>query len=215
MKFLCTSAAVALVALLSGSTDAFVPQSGRAPAVSTPTTLFDAPKDISYGEESRLYRRTVYTHDDWVRHRSPDRFVRNIKSTFTSGIYKNVGNEVASVMTVASFVLIWNALTGTWTDLAGVDHDGLLKGTIIPQLTIPMQAFTVASSSLGLLLGKNFRKSAYLNFWGQVGFRQFGSQRPFYFVQLSKLIFLFLISCNLSFDSFPYQRRIPTLGRST
>ena len=37
-------------------------------------------KDISYGEASRKFRRTVYTADDWVRHRSPDRFFRYIFS---------------------------------------------------------------------------------------------------------------------------------------
>ena len=152
MKFLGTSA---LVALLAASANAFAPQSSKVvPTVSTNTQLSDAPRDVSYGEESRMYRRTVYTHDDWVRHRSPDRFVRNIKSTFSSGIYKNIGNEVFSVLGVATFVLAWNALTGTWTDLGGVDHDGLLKDTVLPMLQIPMPAFTLASPSLGLLLGK-------------------------------------------------------------
>jgi hypothetical protein len=45
-------------------------------------------KNIEYGERSRTYRRTVYGHDDWVRHRSPDRFVRNLASITNSGIYK-------------------------------------------------------------------------------------------------------------------------------
>jgi hypothetical protein len=45
-------------------------------------------KNIEYGERSRTYRRTVYNHEDWVRHRSPDRFVRNIASIGNSGIYK-------------------------------------------------------------------------------------------------------------------------------
>mmetsp|Transcript_12280 Transcript_12280/g.36044 ORF Transcript_12280/g.36044 Transcript_12280/m.36044 type:complete len:155 (+) Transcript_12280:116-580(+) len=54
------------------------------------------PKEISYGEESRKYRRTVYTHDDWVKHRAPDRFLRNSYNMFTSGIYKNIGNEAGT-----------------------------------------------------------------------------------------------------------------------
>jgi hypothetical protein len=41
-----------------------------------------------YGEESRKYRRMVYTHDDWVKHRSPDRYWNNLKTTTKSGIYK-------------------------------------------------------------------------------------------------------------------------------
>jgi hypothetical protein len=48
----------------------------------------EKPKNIKYGEESRIFRRTVYTHDDWERHRSPDRFVRNLASVMSSGVYK-------------------------------------------------------------------------------------------------------------------------------
>jgi hypothetical protein len=44
--------------------------------------------EIPYGEESRQFRRTVYSHDDWVKHRSPDRFWNNLKTTTKSGIYK-------------------------------------------------------------------------------------------------------------------------------
>jgi hypothetical protein len=44
--------------------------------------------EIPYGEESRKYRRTVYSHDDWVKHRSPDRFWKTLKTTTKSGIYK-------------------------------------------------------------------------------------------------------------------------------
>ena len=47
-----------------------------------------ATKDIPYGETSRSFRRTVYSHDDWVKHRSPDRFLRNLWSIPASGIYK-------------------------------------------------------------------------------------------------------------------------------
>jgi hypothetical protein len=43
------------------------------------------PKQIGYGESSRKFRRTVYTHDDWARHRSPDRFLRNLVSITSSG----------------------------------------------------------------------------------------------------------------------------------
>jgi hypothetical protein len=65
------------------------------------------PKDISYGEESRKYRRTVYSHDDWVKHRAPNRFVRNVISTVVSGIYKNVGAEIAAITAVSAVVVVW------------------------------------------------------------------------------------------------------------
>ena len=47
-----------------------------------------ATKDIPYGETSRKFRRTVYTHEDWVKHRSSDRFIKNLFSIVSSGIYK-------------------------------------------------------------------------------------------------------------------------------
>jgi len=31
--------------------------------------------ESSYGERTRPYRRDFFTHDSWVRHRSPDRYV--------------------------------------------------------------------------------------------------------------------------------------------
>jgi hypothetical protein len=53
-----------------------------------PTLPSSLAKVKSYGEESRQYRRTVYSHDDWRKHRSPDRFLYYIGTIFTSGIYK-------------------------------------------------------------------------------------------------------------------------------
>ena len=151
---------VALLALLASSVSAFtVPSTnGRASTSLFGNTqqppVIPAPKDISYGEESRKYRRTVYTHDDWVKHRSPDRFVRNAVSIVTSGIYKNIANEVLFVTAFAAFLVAGNCVTGTYQDFSGVTHDGLLKDSIIPALSLPMTPFTLSSSSLGLLLGK-------------------------------------------------------------
>jgi hypothetical protein len=155
--------AVLLIAALAsqiGGAGAFVgvsPHKGR-----TSTELYGntqappsipMPKDISYGEESRRYRRTVYSHDDWVKHRSPDRFLRNIVSTVTSGIYKNIQNEVAFITSIAAFVVLWNAMAGGYTDFEGVKQAGLLEGPNAPTLTLPMGPFTLSSASLGLLLG--------------------------------------------------------------
>jgi len=99
MKF---SAVFATLSLAVGSADAFVqPISQTAPPATSPldidvmtsTSLPASPpdtatKDIPYGETSRQFRRTVYSHDDWVKHRSPNRFVGNIFSIGSSGIYK-------------------------------------------------------------------------------------------------------------------------------
>jgi predicted membrane chloride channel (bestrophin family) len=107
-----------------------------------------------YGEESRMYRRTVYTHDDWVRHRSSDRFARNLQSFATSGIYRTIFKEVISVTGIASFVIVWNMLFGEYQDLLSVVHPGVLHGIFpnIPILALPLTVFTISSPSLGLLL---------------------------------------------------------------
>ena len=39
-------------------------------------------------------RRTVYMHDDWVRHRSSDRFVRNMLTIGSSGINQALSKEM-------------------------------------------------------------------------------------------------------------------------
>ena len=150
---------VALVtALLISRSSAYVTPSLKS-KIATKTELFSATtkpkKGISYGEESRKYRRTVYTHDDWVKHRSADRFVRNALSIANSGIYKNIGNEVFFVTGISLFLILWNGLTGQYADLSGTMHDGALKDTFWPVLTLPLTPFTLSSGSLGLLLGKD------------------------------------------------------------
>jgi hypothetical protein len=166
-------ALTALVAMLAVSANAFT---SPAPKVSqqSKTQLFGttkqppaipAPKELSYGEESRKYRRTVYTHDDWVKHRSPERFTRNLVSTTNSGIYKNIGNEVLATTGVALFVMLWNMLTGSYADFAGVEHLGIWKDTILPVLSLPLAPFTLSSPSLGLLLV--FRTNAGYQRWDE------------------------------------------------
>jgi len=108
-----------------------------------------------YGEESRAYRRTVYTHDDWVRHRSSDRFFRNLGSFATSGIYKSLFKEVIATATIASFVVVWNMIFGDYQDLQNITHNGIMHDSLIPVLALPLAPFTLSSPSLGLLLGKS------------------------------------------------------------
>lgn len=110
-------------------------------------------KDISYGEGSRKFRRTVYTHDDWRKHRSPDRFFYYLQSTFSSGVYKNLLREVGSTTAVATFVVAWNMLTGGYTDFDNVKHAALIQNQFLPILSLPLSPFTLSSPSLGLLLG--------------------------------------------------------------
>lgn len=124
-------------------------------ALQMQTTGDEPSLSTTYGEESRKFRRTVYTHDDWVKHRSPDRLISNLSSMVKSGIYKNVAKEVLATTAIASFITIWNVLCGdSYVDLAGVVHASPLKDTILPIIALPLTPFTLASPSLGLLLGE-------------------------------------------------------------
>ena len=114
------------------------------------------PQDIPYGEESRKYRRTVFTHEDWVKFRSSNRFIKNIFNTGASGIYKNVFNEISIVTLVSILVVGWNCFVNGYTDLSGIEHAAILPTPEKVDLTLhlPLELCTLVSSSLGLLLGK-------------------------------------------------------------
>lgn len=124
-----------------------------------------APSNESYGEASRKFRRDVFTHDDWVKVRSPDRFFKNIVNFGKSGVYRNLQREVLATTTVATIVMMYNMLTGDYTDLEGVKHAGLFKDTIFAVLGLPLAPFTLSSPSLGLLLA--FRANTAYTRWDE------------------------------------------------
>lgn len=98
---------------------------------------------VPYGESSRKYRRTIYTHDDWLNHRSNDRLIGNLFSMFYSGIVRQVKNKLLLVSSVALFLIIWNDF------LCGY----LLQSDFsLPHLALPVFPFTLSSPALGLLL---------------------------------------------------------------
>ena len=100
MKLILTLCILVLAGCAITSIDAFVTPSttvvSTVPTTTTTTTELyaangppdTATKDIPYGETSRQFRRTVYTHDDWVKHRSPNRFIKNLSTIVSSGVYK-------------------------------------------------------------------------------------------------------------------------------
>ena len=153
---------ILLLALVPFYSSAFAPTATRVKAVeklsSTPLEMGPPNPDIllqeTYGEGSRKYRRTVYTHNEWVKHRSSERFLRNLSSMFNSGVYKSIAKEVLATVGIASFLVVWNGLTGGYTDLNGVQHEAVVN--FLPALVLPLTPFTLLSPSLGLLLGKSF-----------------------------------------------------------
>ena len=62
----------------------------------------------AYAEESRKYRRTVYMHDEWVKHRSSERIFDNMLSITKSGVSQNLGVELTFVTFTAIFAVLVN-----------------------------------------------------------------------------------------------------------
>jgi ion channel-forming bestrophin family protein len=163
--------ALALTYCLSKSS-AFVPQPrGVSPlaksspttgTTTTTTTLNDVayvPKDdgsgTSYSERSRPYRRDVFAYDDWVRHRSSDRFAGRLAKLTKSGIARALQDEVLLLVFVAGFICVFNALLATgYDDFSGVHHDPLVGNIGVPILSLPSMFFTLSSPALSLLLGR-------------------------------------------------------------
>jgi ion channel-forming bestrophin family protein len=117
-------------------------------------TLLPEVKDLEYGEESRKYRRTVFSHDDWRKFRDPDRFGYYLYSLTSSGIYKNLAREVSATTAIAMFIVAFNAMVGGYTDFEGVNHAALVSTPWLPVLGLPLAPFNLATPALGLLLGK-------------------------------------------------------------
>ncbi|KAL7538924.1 hypothetical protein ACHAXR_009602 [Thalassiosira sp. AJA248-18] len=181
MIFRRSAALAVLAAIGMPAGNAFVTKSVSPVTISKPTTTaktssrsalyMGPPRDPSapmtelYGEGSRKYRRTVYTHDQWVKHRSSDRFLNNLGTLFNSGIYKQIGNEVFATTSVAAFVWGWNMLVGGYQDLGGVMHDPIIQEKWAMLVGLPLTLFTVLSPSLGLLLV--FRTNSSYKRWDE------------------------------------------------
>jgi len=157
--------ALVVATLIAGTTGFVVPMPSKARATRVGTELYSDTteidilpnmppiKDISYGEASRKYRRTVYTHDDWRKHRSSDRFIYYLASLGVSGVYKNIGREVGATTAIAAIVCLYNALVGGYTDFSGVEHAPVIANSWLTVAGLPLTPFSLSTSSLGLLLG--------------------------------------------------------------
>lgn len=138
----------------------------RAPAVSAAEPVW--PEFFQdYAEDSRKFRRTVYMHDEWVKHRSSDRFFRNMRTVFESGIGLNLGTELTFVSFIAVFVVLANMLTGDYVGLDGLKHAGLLAGMFkyTGAISLPNMPFSVAMPALSLLLV--FRTNTAYSRWNE------------------------------------------------
>lgn len=166
--------------LFSGSL-AFVPLSPSSPPLTQPPTqLADTgPMSTGFdpyvriknlvsmpsGDVQRKFRRTVYTHDDWVKHRDQSRFLTYLAAVFKSGVYKNLVAEVTAATFIASFICAYNAVFGGYTDFEGIQHGALMTNVALQKLGLPLNAFTTTSPMLGLLLV--FRTNSSYRRWDE------------------------------------------------
>ena len=107
-----------------------------------------------FTEAQRKDRRTIFMHDDWVRHRQSDRFFRNMQSIGSSGINQALFKELGFVTGTAIFVVLFNMLFYNYQDFAGVVHPGPLNmfDGNIKALSLPALPFSIAMPALSLLL---------------------------------------------------------------
>ena len=101
---------------------------------------------VPYGEESRKYRRTVYTETDWVEHRRSDRILSNLKGVFYSGIVRQIQHQVTLVAAAATVMVILHQFHAL-------------------ELHVPSLPFQLSSPALGLLLV--FRTNSSYGRWSQ------------------------------------------------
>mmetsp|Transcript_17879 Transcript_17879/g.29585 ORF Transcript_17879/g.29585 Transcript_17879/m.29585 type:complete len:423 (+) Transcript_17879:128-1396(+) len=147
--------------------EAFAPSSRRPTDIRLYSVAPEPPKDktvekLPYGETSRRFRRTYYTHEDWVSHRNSDRFVSNLLKSFQSGIVRQLTAEIGLVSSIAVSVCLYNALFVVgYEDFQGVLHPALVNN--LPLVALPLQPFTLSSPALALLLV--FRTNSSFGRW--------------------------------------------------
>ena len=112
------------------------------------------PPEKAYGETSRQFRRSFFTHKDWMKHRSENRFIKNVMTTVKSGVVRQLAGQVGFVILTSSFVVAWNSLlVEGYVDFSAVHHDALIQSGL-PLMKLPIEPFTLSSPALGLLLGE-------------------------------------------------------------
>ena len=122
----------------------------------------------NYSEEQRKERRTIFMHDDWVRHRSSERFFRNLRTLPSSGINQALSKELTFVTSVSLFVVLFNMLLVGYQDLGGVAHPGplsSLSGATLKSLSLPALPFSILMPALSLLLV--FRTNTAYSRWNE------------------------------------------------
>jgi len=101
----------------------------------------------SEAERARKDRRTVFTHEDWAKHRAPTRYARHLRNLFESSVMKSLRPAVTFFAADAVLVNILNDYT-----------------TLPFTISLPFNALGYTTGAISLLLV--FRtNSAYGRWW--------------------------------------------------
>jgi ion channel-forming bestrophin family protein len=121
--------------------------------------------NIPPGEAQRKFRRTIYTSDDWVKHRSQNRFVVYLAAMWKSGMYKNLCQEVLLTTSTAALTVYYNAIVGGYTGFGSFftsaaagggppvpSYPALIQSDLFSVITLPLSLFYLTSPAMSLLL---------------------------------------------------------------
>merc|ERR1719390_203636 len=106
----------------------------------------------AYSEAARPYRRSVFFHENWVKHRSKDRYRTEMATFFDSGVIRSLSSEILGVTGIAAAVVAINMLIGGYDDLSMVHHAAPYPIPFLPDFSLPALPFQIAMPALSLLL---------------------------------------------------------------
>merc|ERR1719310_2657558 len=106
----------------------------------------------AYSEAARPYRRSVFFHENWVKHRSKDRYRTEMATFFDSGVIRSLSTEILGVTGIAAAVVAINMLIGGYDDLSMVHHAAPFPVPLMKALSLPALPFSIAMPALSLLL---------------------------------------------------------------
>lgn len=143
-----------------------------APRTSLSTTMGIHSKIDEWSESVRAERRDVYFHENWTKHRSSGRYLSAISQFMSSYVLKTLLIEVGVFTAFAAFLVFWNCMAGSVTNLAGVTRAGPWAGKV-PLLTASMAFWNLTAPTLGLLITFRFnngysRWDEARKLWGSV-----------------------------------------------
>lgn len=121
-----------------------------APPQTKELEYYDADKELS-----RKYRQTVFTHEDWFKHRSTSRYKRHIAGLLESRIVRGLAFPLGTVVTVSALLTVYEALR----------ESGQLPPWCFRLALDTAQPFNLTSFALSLLLV--FRTNASYGRWDE------------------------------------------------